>query len=103
MDKKYDICVVGLWYGQNYGSILTYYSLKTVLESFGHSVVMVECPIGRDYFEIQENTHSRIFARSHFNITDYKSVKDLKDLNDICDCFVLGSDQIFNPGIYKNF
>lgn len=103
MDKKYDIGVVGLWYGQNYGSILTYYSLKTVLESFGHSVVMVERPLGRNHPEIQENTHARIFAKSHFKITDYKSVKDLKDLNDVCDCFVLGSDQIFNPGIYKNY
>ena len=103
MGKKYDIGVVGLWYGQNYGSILTYYSLKTVLEKLGYSVVMVECPIGKDYFEIQSNTHARIFAKNHFEITEYKSVKDLKDLNCVCDCFVLGSDQIFNPGIYKNF
>ena len=32
MKDKYDVAVYGLWYGNNYGSIITYYALTRVLE-----------------------------------------------------------------------
>ena len=32
MKDKYDVEVYGLWYGNNYGIIINYYALKSVIE-----------------------------------------------------------------------
>jgi len=100
---KYDIGIAGLWYGQNYGSILTYYSLVNVIRQFNKSVLMLEPPLPDNWYELQKTSHSRIFAEKHYNIS---SSCNLKSYNKLCNTFLLGSDQVFNPWIYnsvKNF
>lgn len=48
MKKKYDVAVYGLWYGNNYGSIITYYALTRVLEEMNYSYAMIRNPLGRE-------------------------------------------------------
>ena len=40
--QKYDVGIMGLWYGCNYGSIMTYYALNNVVTSLGKSVLMLD-------------------------------------------------------------
>lgn len=102
-DKKYDVGIYGVWGGCNYGSIMTYYALNKIITSSGRSVLMIDKPmIVTNDVETGE-THSRRFAREHYNISERYRLQDMKELNDYCDTFVLGSDQVWNYGISKNF
>ncbi len=103
--EKYDIGIVGVWQGCNYGTIMTYYALNRVVESMGKSVLMIDKPLNKDgKTDIEHSdTHSRRFAKEHYNISGIYSLDDLKKLNDICDGFLLGSDQLWNYGISQNF
>lgn len=42
---KYDVAVLGLWWSSNYGSIMTYYSLYRLIESYGYRTVII---VGRE-------------------------------------------------------
>lgn len=100
---KYDVGIVGLWSGCNYGSIATYYALNQVVSSMGKSVLMIDKPILTENDVELEETHSRIFGKKHYNISKQYRLNELDALNDICDAFVIGSDQVWNYGISKNF
>lgn len=104
-NEKYDVGVIGVWYGCNYGSIATYYALSKVLQSMGKSVLMIEKPqIGsNDYNDYELGfTHSRRFASERYNISERYKLSELGKLNDLCNAFLLGSDQLWNYGISKN-
>ena len=44
---KYDVAVLGLWWSSNYGSIMTYYSLYRLIESYGYRTVIIDRPGNR--------------------------------------------------------
>lgn len=103
-NKKYDVGILGVWMGCNYGSIMTYYALNQMIESMGYSVLMIDKirneRIGRDV-EL-EMTHSRRFAKEHYNISPSLTLSEYTKLNDHCDTFIVGSDQVWNYGISKH-
>ena len=102
--KKYDVGIFGVWYGCNYGSIATYYGLNRVIESLGYSVLMIDKPnLGNAKDEEMGDTHSRRFGKEHYHISERYSLEHLKELNEQCETFVLGSDQVWNYGISKYF
>ena len=104
MAEKYDVGILGVWFGCNYGSIATYYALEKTIESFGKSVLMVHRPWLTPYNrENMEKRHSLRFAREYYQISESYQVQDMGKLNDLCDAFVLGSDQIWNYGVTKIF
>lgn len=42
MKGRYDVGIVGVWFGNNYGSIATYYGLYKQLESLGLAVLLID-------------------------------------------------------------
>ena len=42
--EHYDVGILGVWFGCNYGSIATYYALEQTIESMGYRVLMVHQP-----------------------------------------------------------
>lgn len=103
MSEHYDVGVLGLWSGCNYGSIATYYALNQVLSSMDRSILMIDKPVLSERDVELEETHSRRFGREHYNISKQYRLDEMGELNDICDSFVIGSDQVWNYGISKNF
>lgn len=100
--NHYDVGVIGVWSGCNYGSVATYYALHEVLKSLGKSVLMIDKPLlGKEDPEFL-NTHSRRFANEHYVISPRYYPDDFKKLNSICDSFIVGSDQVWNYGISKH-
>lgn len=103
-NKKYDVGIFGLWYGHNYGSIVTYYALTNVISAMGYSTVMIKNPLGS---EIDVNTlrksHALRFAAKHYDITPLYRISQMKKLNDICDKFLLGSDQMWHYGLSRPY
>lgn len=93
--KKFDLGVVGWWYNDNYGGVLTCYSLYSVLCSLGYTVLMIDIPtITVDRKQEKIDTMSRRFGRKHY--LPLTTVSSMEDLNDYCDMFVSGTDQMWN-------
>ena len=46
--EKYDVGIVGVWQGCNYGSMMTYYALNRAVQSMGKSVLMIDKPLNRE-------------------------------------------------------
>lgn len=103
MSKKYDVGILGVWIGCNYGSIATYYALHQVIASMGKSILMIDKPIILENDVERRETHARRFGREHYHISKQYRLEDLKELNELCDGFVVGSDQVWNYGISQDF
>lgn len=100
-NSKYDVGIVGVWYGLNYGSILTYYALNRIIENLGYDCLMVNKPsmLWNDRY-IDPNTISNKFIGKYCNISEpTNNEEELKKINDMCDMFVVGSDVIWNYDI----
>jgi len=95
---KYDIGVVGLWYGLNYGSILTYYALYNIIDSMGYKAIMVNKPVEMWSPRYTEpDTIANKFINKHCNVSEIKEpYHRWSELNDICEGFVVGSDVVWN-------
>lgn len=104
MKEKYDVGILGVWFGCNYGSIATYYSLYYAIEQMGKSVLMIHRPYLEHFEESSmEERHSLKFARAHYDISPAYRVDEIKKLNDVCDAFVLGADQLWKYNVTKIF
>ena len=95
---KYDIGIAGLWYGINYGSVLTYYALYQVVRSLGYDVVMLPKPnaLWDEHFN-DLNTIGQKFIWKHCNVfLPYPHEYAYCLANDNCRDFLVGSDVIWN-------
>lgn len=105
--KHYDVGIYGLWYGDNYGSQITYYALKNVIQDLGYSVVMISNPLdskGEKDIDDLISAHPYQFAsRQNYEATETFSLDEMAQLNDVCDCFVLGSDQMWNYDLSRAY
>lgn len=107
MKEHYDIGLVGLYRSTNLGSAITYYSLYNVLNDLGYSILMIDMPIksatgGQRYWDL----HNEWFIKSPYpkeNLArPYQTRAEMKELNQICDTFMVGSDQLFRHWHYTN-
>lgn len=92
--RKYDIGYVGWWDSENYGSALTCFAINRTLKNMGYSVLMLEHPGIRP--GKAENSYGIQFARHFYDISKITDEKDFSRFNDVCDSFVVGSDQLWN-------
>lgn len=94
------IGISGYWYLTNYGAALTAFALARQLEKMGENVIFIDLPTHvfhtRDDYR-DDNSPTRNFISKQFVVSKrYNSSYDLYELNDICDTFLLGSDQMWN-------
>lgn len=103
MNDKYDVAIFGVWWGSNYGSLMTYYSLYSLVESFGLRAIMIDRPNYPPDHRIFY-THARRFCNKYYKaISPVYKFEDLPKLNEQCDTFMMGSDQVWNYGISKHY
>lgn len=101
---KYDVGIVGLWFGINYGSILTYYALYVFLRNNGYDAVFLPRPNNlfrqvAKHFD-DSNSIAMKFIWSHCNVfINTKRQEDFVFFNRNCDCFVVGSDVVWNYNV----
>ncbi|WP_095173934.1 MULTISPECIES: polysaccharide pyruvyl transferase family protein [Blautia] len=102
--KRYDVAISGVWYGENYGSTLTYYALYKVVKELGYSILMIDkARIIENDAELAPGSHSRVFAEKYYDaIAPSLDSTDMRLLNQYCDTFLMGCDQVWNYGIAKN-
>ena len=104
LKDKYDVAIYGLWWGSNYGSIMTYYSLYKVIDGMGKTVIMIDHPAFSPEHLIF-HSHARVFAKQYYKAISpvYDTYEDLWKMNYKADAFVIGSDQVWNQGIAKTY
>ena len=105
--KKYDIGIVGLYTGNNYGTSIQYYNLYTVIRDLGYSVLMISRPRNFKLEDLPEKYNiPKRFKENPYPKTSlinklYKNKSQMKELNNIVDKFIVGSDQFFRNHLYK--
>ena len=96
--QKFDIGLIGFWFANNYGAILTYYALYKILESLNYSVLIIDSlDHNATAFDYYSKGIGRDFAKKYYNnISDSLENIDLNNLNEKCDMFITASDQLWN-------
>ena len=98
MSVYYDVGVVGFWYGINYGSVLTYYSLYRTLEARGLNPLLINKhkKLWNDSFYSDKSLGNRFFSRNSIKRSQIRTdAYDWWDLNKFFHSFLLGSDVVW--------
>lgn len=84
----------------NYGSILTAYAIQEILISLGYYTKLLNYK--RVPLVNYENSFFQEFHDTHINLTkEVNNDSDFINLNSICDCFLVGSDQMWRTKYFK--
>ncbi|MCM1168172.1 MAG: hypothetical protein NC401_19480, partial [Ruminococcus sp.] len=97
----YDVAVAGVWFGVNYGSLINGYAIYNALKKMGYSVLMINKPNAAANDWELENPHCKRFISNFYSKTDISRslpYDRLHELNECCDTFLVGSDQIWHYG-----
>ncbi len=100
--NKCDCMIVNLWFAVNYGAILTSFGVKCLLEKLGYSAKVVNFidAAKRNWFK---DSFAKDFSKKYLNLTDFcETYEEFHKLNDYCNTFVAGSDQIWSCKISKS-
>ena len=99
MREHYDVGVAGFWFGANYGSLLNGYAIYRTIKSFGKSVLMIHKPGDPTGDPELTQGHNVDFVRKYYDpkdVSPHYPYDRLHELNDRCDAFCAGSDQVWN-------
>lgn len=99
--ERYDVGIFGWWYNRNYGANLTYYALNRAIQKLGYSVVMIWRSVRQSSSVTLPESEPLRFACKYYNISEKYTKSELNKHNNICDCFILGSDQLWNPDLER--
>lgn len=105
MEYPYDLGIVSIWSEPNYGSELTYYALYRVITQMGLKALMIERPVSAAWkAQSSDKTLFQNFPYPANAIAPlYQDTIDMYRLNDMCRGFMVGSDQMWHPQLYRAF
>ena len=101
--EKYDFCIIGYWFGTNYGSLATYFALHQAVKNMGYSILMIDNPLVVKREINYDKCHPITIGRELYNISQPKSLSRLYEFNNICKGFLLGSDQLWKLFLSRPF
>jgi len=95
--QHFDVGIYGWWGHENFGGCLTYFALEKAIEKMGYSVLMIQEANGLPgRYNIPKDCISMRFAEKQYLYTPQMSYNELSQLNNMCDKFVIGGDQMWN-------
>ena len=97
MLKHYDVGLTGLWTANDYGNALSYFALYKTLEEIGYSVLMLNARV-KPALSLMDDFFQAAYGENRFSLAD-----QAKDVNALCDRFLVGSGEVWNYGIAKGF
>ncbi|NLK40400.1 MAG: 4Fe-4S binding protein [Clostridiales bacterium] len=104
LNSIYDIGLVSNYLADNFGGSLTQYSLYHTLEDMGYSVLMIERPLDAPS-KLKKDMLEKIYLEKPYPdyslATHYPNKDAMRELNDKCHTFVVGSDQLFQYSLYN--
>ena len=104
LHKKYDVGVIGCWSVENHGSNMTYYALYRVLCDMGLEPLMIERPLDSLWPPHEYPEGFLVNPYSSWALSPlFPDKSAMKALNNQCDTFLLGSDQLLYHDLYHSF
>lgn len=103
-NEQHDIGLVANYYAPNFGGSMTQFALYHILKDMGYSVLMIEHPldaINKTNINILRDIYIELPYPDSDMAYSYKDKLAMRELNDVCDKFVVGSDQQFQYELYK--
>lgn len=101
-EKKYDVGITGYWWSTNYGSVATYYALYKLIDETGLKTVLIDYPESNVTGEGMD-VFSRKFMNEYAEVSESCRWDELYRYNDLCDTFVIGSDQVWTATSVKSY
>ena len=100
---KNTVMILNLWSCRNYGAILTCFGVQSLLNKVGYFPKVINF-FPRFYFKDHfKDSFSESFSKKYLNLTDLvETIDDFIKLNNQCDMFIVGSDQVWNHEIIKS-
>lgn len=92
---RFDVGIVGWWFASNYGSCLTYYALGSLLADLGKQCLLIKLPTVSGAPWDADTRISIDFLKKYFKISADRDMYQLSEVNNFCDSFMLGSDQMW--------
>lgn len=99
LNDKYDIGIVGIWFFENYGAILTAYALYQLLKTMNYTSILIDSSgfLNNKHLNKSDILSRRFFRRYNIKMSsNKKNTPQLFLLNNIIDNFVLASDQLWH-------
>lgn len=101
LNDKCDCMIINYWSAKNYGAILTCFGLQTLLENLNKKTKVINF-VPEQNKSNKVKTFSQKFAEKYLNLTkECNNYDDLINLNNCCNAFITGSDQVFNFRIMR--
>ena len=98
---KFDFGITCVQVYQNYGSAFTNYAMYKVLKDYGKSVLLIEQPRS-SYISPDAPRNFAVWPYPEEDCARiYNNKEEMRELNGICESFLVGSDQLFNYEIYR--
>lgn len=95
-DKKYDVALLSFFNGLNYGSVLVANAVAKIVEDLGYSVILLNKKFIDEFYKIDSlNTVFEFSRKQHFISKLINKRDDHRRLNEITDCFLVGSDTLW--------
>ncbi len=96
IERRYDVGITGFWRVRNYGGVLTYYALYSLMQDLGMEAVFIEA---RN--KVEGRTPNPALLKSGYpaysrEMWAKSREEEEKDLNPRIRNFVVGSDQVWN-------
>ncbi len=102
--SRYDVGIVGIWSVENYGSNMTYYALYRIIRDMGLEPLMIERPLESEWKPHPIPVGFKYNPYRPFDLAPLSTYKwEMRQLNDQCDMFLVGSDQLLNGYLYLQF
>lgn len=97
---KFDCAILNMWWGNNYGAVLTGYALQQAVKRLGYTSVLVNNSYTRDADYEKEffGGFAYRFARDHMVFSNRYAPNQLAEINALSDRFLVGSDQVMRFG-----
>lgn len=98
---KFDIGMVCVQSYQNYGSAFTNFALYNVFKDMKKSVLIITQPLSSEIKPSNTNNFINNPFPSYGNAKTFHNQEEMRELNQRCKMFIVGSDQLFNYEIYR--
>lgn len=102
LEKTFDVGLVGIYSVKNFGGAVTYYALYSLLKEMGYSVLMIDRPKTNSKVDLEQIYYANPYKQYEM-APNYLNADQMRELSDVCETFVVGSDQLFNTYIYNLF
>lgn len=97
LNMKHEVAIVGPWTNRNHGGALTYFALYEAVKSRGYFPLMISQPEESVIKPETKNCGYNEIPYPEYAIAPVApSIAELRDFNQLCETFIVGSDQWFN-------